>query len=44
MLSFIDDLSGALKSIFHYFAYFIAGVIIVGTPLYGIATVFNWLF
>lgn len=43
MLSWVDDLAGALKDIFHYVAYFLVGTILVGTPLYGIAVLFNWL-
>ena len=44
MMSFIDDLAGALKDIFHYVAYFLVGTILVGAPLYGIAMLFNWLY
>ncbi|MCK1998696.1 hypothetical protein MPH47_15945 [Psychrobacillus psychrodurans] len=43
MKSFIDDFAGAIHDILYYVAYFIAGLIIVGVPLYLIALLFKWI-
>ncbi|MBO0587044.1 hypothetical protein [Sporosarcina sp. E16_8] len=47
MARYIDDLAGAiydvLKFIFKCICYLIAGMLIVGVPLYLIALVFNML-
>lgn len=45
MTKFIDDFAGALYDIFNFalrsICYFIAGMIIVGVPLYLIAMIFD---
>lgn len=43
MLKFIDDLAGAIFDLIKLFCYFLAGVLIVGVPLYGIAWFFTWI-
>lgn len=44
MLGFIDDLASVIKGFFHYVAYFFAGILIVGIPLYVFAQVMEWMF
>ncbi|ACA41292.1 hypothetical protein P799_14295 [Lysinibacillus sphaericus CBAM5] len=40
MLKFIDDLAGAIFDVFMLFCYFLAGVIIVGVPIFLLAKFF----
>ena len=42
MLKFIDDLAGAIFDVFMLFCYFLAGVIIVGVPIFLLAKFFLW--
>lgn len=47
MLSLINDLTGAIydagKMLLGGFGYFLAGVLIVGAPLYLLAYAFEWI-
>ncbi|WP_268766644.1 hypothetical protein [Lysinibacillus macroides] len=40
MFKFMDDLAGAVFDVFMLFCYFLAGVIIVGVPLFLLAKLF----
>ena len=40
----MDDVSGAVLDVLKLILSFIAGVVLVGTPLYVIAKVFEWLY
>ena len=42
MLSFLDDLVGAIGDLFKAIPYFFAGVAIVGVPIYLFAKFFEW--
>ncbi|MDQ0216885.1 hypothetical protein J2S13_003383 [Oikeobacillus pervagus] len=48
MLKFVDDLAGAIYDIFKFLitslCYLLAGMLIVGVPLYLLAVLFEWLF
>lgn len=43
MKSFVNDLAGAIHDILYYVSYFIAGLLIVGVPLYLVALLFGWI-
>jgi|GEM_PF-5612303 len=40
----MDDVSGAVLDVLKLILYFLAGVVLVATPLYIIAKVFEWLY
>ena len=44
MLKFIDDLVGATFDVLKLISYFFVGYILVATPLFLIAKLFEWLF
>lgn len=44
MLKFIDDFAGAVSDIIKSISYFIAGILIVGIPLFILAKFFEWVF
>ncbi|MFJ7405446.1 MULTISPECIES: hypothetical protein [unclassified Lysinibacillus] len=44
MTKFIDDFSAKDLDVFKLILYFITGDVLVGSPLYVIAKVFEWLF
>lgn len=43
MKSFVDDFAGAIHDILYYVSYFIAGLLIVGIPLYLLTILFDWI-
>ena len=43
MKSFIDDFAGAIHDILYYLSYLIAGLLIVGVPLYLLTILFGWI-
>ena len=44
MLKFIDDFAGAVFDLIKSISYFIAGILIVGLPLFLLAKFFEWIF
>jgi len=44
MLKFIDDFAGAVSDLIKSISYFIAGIFIVGVPLFLLAKFFEWIF
>lgn len=46
-MKLIDDLAGAFYDVLHWilwgFSYFVAGVVIIGTPLYLLTFLLEWL-
>ncbi len=46
MMSWIDDLAGAIRDVFGWiiwgFSYFLAGTLIVAAPLYLLVWLFGW--
>lgn len=45
-MKFIDDLAGAIRDVARWvlwgFSYFVAGILLVGVPLYVIVFLFEW--
>jgi len=46
LMKFIDDLAGAIRDVARWilwgFSYFVAGILLVGVPLYVIVFLFEW--